>query len=188
MAGCTKALSEMDKIVIASENPVKVRAVKNGIMKVFPETTYRFLTVPVQSGVKDQPTSDNETIYGALQRTENAMKAIIDAAYWVGIEGGIQDEGDTMSAFAWVIARSKDYISKSKTSTFFLPPAVAKLVRHGIELGDADDEVFSQTDSKRKNGAVGLLTGDIITRSSLYEQAVILSLIPFRNQSLYMIK
>ncbi|MDD5263960.1 MAG: DUF84 family protein, partial [Candidatus Bipolaricaulis sp.] len=67
----------------------------------------------------------------------------------------------------------------------FLPDTVAALVRQGVELGEADDRVFGRTDSKRDVGAVGLLTGEVIDRTALYEHAVVLALIPFRNAALY---
>ncbi len=45
--------------------------------------------------------------------------------------------------------------------------------------------LFKKQNSKQQNGAVGLLTNDLITRETLYHQAVILALIPFLNQALY---
>jgi non-canonical (house-cleaning) NTP pyrophosphatase len=59
------------------------------------------------------------------------------------------------------------------------------LIRQGKELGEADDIVFSQNNSKQANGAIGILTGDVIDRTSLYEHAVILALAPFKNLELY---
>ena len=70
-------------------------------------------------------------------------------------------------------------------TSFYLPPQVAELVRQGVELGEADDIVFGQSNSKQASGAVGLLTGDVIDRAGLYEGAVILALIPFKNRQLY---
>jgi len=58
-------------------------------------------------------------------------------------------------------------------------------VAGGMELGTANDLVFSQTNSKQKNGAVGLLTHNKVDRTELYRQAVILALIPFVNPDLY---
>lgn len=75
--------------------------------------------------------------------------------------------------------------AKAKTATFFLPPAIASLIHAGKELGEADDIVFGQTNSKQKNGAVGILTGDLITRTSYYVDAIILACIPFKNIELY---
>jgi non-canonical (house-cleaning) NTP pyrophosphatase len=68
---------------------------------------------------------------------------------------------------------------------FFLPPEIAQLIRQGKELGEADDIVFGRQDSKRKNGAVGLLTGNVIDRLELYEGAVVLALAPFKNPELF---
>ena len=90
-----------------------------------------------------------------------------------------------MAAFAWVFILSGTQMGKSRTGTFFLPSAVAELVRQGKELGQADDIVFQTENSKQENGAVGLLTGNLMDRAGLYEQAVLLALIPFRNPMLY---
>jgi non-canonical (house-cleaning) NTP pyrophosphatase len=76
-------------------------------------------------------------------------------------------------------------IGKGRTGTFLLPPAVAELIRQGKELGAADDIVFGRLNSKQDNGAVGLLTDDVIDRAQLYEHAMILALIPFKNKALY---
>jgi non-canonical (house-cleaning) NTP pyrophosphatase len=54
-----------------------------------------------------------------------------------------------------------------------------------MELGEADDVYFGLSNSKQANGAVGLLTGNVLTRASFYEQAVIFALIPFKNPDLY---
>ena len=110
-----------------------------------------------------------------------------DADYWVGIEGGLQiPEQGEMEVFAWIVIRGRDgKVGKSKTGTCFLPKETALLVEQGKELGDADDIVFGQTNSKQQNGTVGNLTGDVITRSTYYSEAVVLALVPFRNPKLY---
>jgi non-canonical (house-cleaning) NTP pyrophosphatase len=75
--------------------------------------------------------------------------------------------------------------SKGRSGEFFLPEKVAALVREGVELGEADDRVFGRSNSKQKNGAVGLLTGDAVDRAGLYVPAVIFALIPFKNPEMY---
>jgi non-canonical (house-cleaning) NTP pyrophosphatase len=74
---------------------------------------------------------------------------------------------------------------RSRTATFELPAEVARLVREGVELGHADDRVFGRENSKQTNGAVGLLTRDLIDRTAYYEHAVVLALVPFVNPGLY---
>jgi inosine/xanthosine triphosphatase len=90
-----------------------------------------------------------------------------------------------LAAFAWVVVRNRQGVGKSRTGTFFLPPAVAELIEQGKELGEADDIVFGRTNSKSENGAIGLLTGDVIDRAELYAHAVVLALVPFKNRELY---
>jgi inosine/xanthosine triphosphatase len=175
----------MKKIVIASKNPVKIQAVKNGFKKMFPSQKFEFISVSVASGVSDQPLSNNETFLGAKNRADNASKELKDADFYCGIEGGIGPIDNEMEAFAWVVVKSVDRYGKSRTATFFLPKQVVQLIKEGKELGDADDIVFNRKNSKQENGAVGILTGDIIDRTKYYTEAIILALIPFKNVDLY---
>ena len=175
----------VSRIVLASGNPVKRRATESGFRRVFPERSIDVVSVSVPSGVQDQPRSDAETLQGAENRAAGAQRAESQADYWVGIEGGIEDDGAAMVAFAWIVVRSTTLHGRSRTGTFQLPPKIARLVRQGRELGEADDIVFGRTNSKQKEGAVGILTGSVIDRMGLYEPSVILALIPFRNVELY---
>ncbi len=175
----------VSRIILASGNPVKRLATESGFKRVFPSRTIEVASVSVPSGVPDQPRSDAETLKGAENRADGARKAHPEADYWVGIEGGIDDGDGGMVGFAWVVVRSATHSGRSRTGTFPLPPEVAALVRQGRELGEADDVVFGRTNSKQKEGAVGLLTGGVVDRMRLYEQSVVLALSPFRNVELY---
>ncbi len=175
----------MPKIVIASHNPIKIQATLSGFMRMFPGIEFGLTSVSVPSGVSDQPGTNQETLQGAQNRATGAKQAEPEADYWVGIEGGIEQDAGQMAAFAWIVVQGREGIGQGRTGTFFLPPEVAQLVRQGKELGEADDIVFGRTNSKQDNGAVGILTGNVIDRARLYEQAVILALIPFKNPGLY---
>ena len=175
------------EVVIASQNPVKIEATRVGFKKMFPGEEFSFRGESAPSEVSDQPMTDEETFTGASNRVKNVAQITPDADYWVGIEGGlrVREQGE-MEAFAWVVIRGRDGVAgKSKTATFFLPTEMARLVAGGMELGGADDIVFGQANSKQKNGTVGNLTGDVITRSTYYSEAVVLALVPFKNPSLY---
>jgi len=176
----------MKKIIIASKNPVKLNACLNGFQKVFPNEKFVIEAISVPSGVSDQPKNNKETYLGASNRVNNASKDIVDADYFVGIEGGIQENDLGMEAFAWIIVKNKNgIIGKSRTSTFFLPSKVARLIKQGKELGEADDIVFNRINSKQATGAIGILTNNLIDRTKCYTEAIILALIPFINDSLY---
>lgn len=175
----------MLKVIIASTNPVKIQAVKNGFGQMFPEQEFEFKGVLVPSDVASQPMSNQETWQGAKNRTDNASQLVVGADYYVGIEGGVELIEDEMEAFAWVVIKQSTKYGKARTGTFYLPPKIVNLIKAGKELGEADDMVFDRKNSKQDNGAVGILTGNIIDRTQYYTQAVILALIPFKNRDLY---
>lgn len=175
----------MKRIVVASENPVKVQATLDGFKAMFPEEEFCIQGVKVASGVSDQPKSDAETLQGALNRADSARQLVVDADYWVGIEGGIDPLGQDLLAFAWMVVMRPNITGKARTGAFVLPRAVTQLIKAGKELGEADDIVFNRYNSKQENGAVGLLTGDLMDRAKFYTPGIILALIPFRNPDLY---
>ncbi|OGD08297.1 inositol monophosphatase [Candidatus Amesbacteria bacterium RIFOXYB1_FULL_44_23] len=176
----------MKKVIVASTNPVKIKTTEIGFAKMFPNETFKMEGVSAKSGVSDQPMSDEETLLGATNRANNVSMVAPEADYWVGIEGGLSEINGEMEAFAWIVIKSKDgLIGKGKTGSFFLPRKMVELVKTGKELGEADDIVFNKVNSKQANGTVGNLTNDVITRTTYYEPAVILALIPFNNPELY---
>ncbi|MEK7539864.1 MAG: inosine/xanthosine triphosphatase [Patescibacteria group bacterium] len=176
----------MKTTVVASQNPVKLKASLLGFQRMFSGEQFDLRGVFVPSGVPDQPTSDAQTLEGATHRAERASELEPQVDFWVGIEGGIEDTAQGMETFAWVVVKSNSgKIGQGKTGTFFLPERIAELVRQGKELGEADDIVFGRKNSKQENGAVGLLTQNVIHRTDFYVIAVILALIPFKNETLY---
>lgn len=175
----------MPTIVVASRNPVKINAVLAGFQKFFPEQRWVVTGVSVDSNVSHQPVGDAETLHGAESRARNARSIESNADYWVGIEGGVEERDGVLHGFAWVVVISSDREGRSRTATFEIPPAIARMVRNGIELGIADDRFFGRENSKHNDGTVGKLTGDVIDRTALYIPSVVLALVPFRNPELY---
>ncbi|MDX1994525.1 MAG: inosine/xanthosine triphosphatase [bacterium] len=172
------------QLVVASSNPVKITAALEGFQQMWPGEDFTVRGVNVPSGVSTQPMTDAETRLGALNRARNAQQIVSHADYWVGIEGGAAEVNGFLDVFAWVVVLGENRMGLSRTGTFTLPEEVAQLVRAGVELGEADDRVFGRENSKQTNGAVGLLTGDLIDRTHYYVYAVILALIPFKNPAL----
>ncbi len=175
------------KIIVASQNPVKINATRGAFEQMFPEEhILNVMGVSVASGVRDQPLTFDETLTGARNRVDNAQAEYPDADYWVGLEGGVDLHGSDMAVSGWVVARDRrGREGKSMTNTIYLPPKVAELVAGGMELGEADDVVFGTTNSKQANGAVGILTGDILKREEGFMMGVIGALVPHRNPELY---
>jgi inosine/xanthosine triphosphatase len=171
------------KIIVTSQNPIKIEAVRQAFESQFPGQALSLIPVAVESGVSEQPMSDAETRQGARNRVENAKPQHIDADFRVGLEGGLDVFDGHLMAFAWmVVANRDDRISETRSATLPLPPEIQKLVLAGMELGDANDQVFSTLNSKQGGGAFGLLTDGLLTRESIYTQTMILALIPFVHE------
>ncbi len=175
----------MPQITVASRNPVKLRAALSAFQQIFPQQPFTASGVAVPSGVPDQPMSVSETMQGARNRAENARAAQPASDFWVGIEGGIDDTPLGMICFARVHILSREgQVGLGQTAVFYLPREAAELVRAGMELGHADDQVFQRDNSKQANGAIGILTDDVVDREAYYVHAVIMALVPFKNPTL----
>ena len=59
--------------------------------------------------------------------------------------------------------------------------AIKELIDAGMELGEANDQVFSTVNSKHQGGAFGLLTHGLYTRESVYTEALVMALVPLVN-------
>jgi inosine/xanthosine triphosphatase len=171
-------------VAVGSTNPVKIGAARAVITVRWRDA--RVEGVSVSSTVRDQPFGDDETIRGALARATAAREAL-SADLGVGIEGGVVEHADgTMRTCAWaaiVDAGGRQGVGGSLAMQ--LPASVAALVRGGMELGHAMDELISAHNTKQGAGAVGILTDGMVDRQRAYEVLVTYALAPFVTPSLY---
>lgn len=179
------------------------------------EITVKLFPCNVPSGVPDQPIGDVETKLGAQNRALSAQIKYKETHgelphLAVGLEGGLEWLGEGLWCMAWMAvvgcrsARLLEYTASedcgefdvsdddssvcwgtAKTGLFALPMSVATLVKEGMELGDADDKVFSRIKSKHGSGTVGLLTDGLIDRAAYYEHALILAMVPWIRPDVY---
>lgn len=177
----------MKQVVIASQNPVKVNTIKSSFAKVFPDQEFEYISVNIASDVPDQPIGDEQTLLWAKNRVKNARFLYPDAEFVsAGLEWWVTIDEQWMGwSYGWIYMESHDKVGMAKTAMLQLPPKIVELLQQGIELGDADDIVFGQTNSKQKMWAVWLLTDWLIDRTMFYEHACILALIPFLKTELY---
>lgn len=168
------------KIAVASANPAKVTAVRDCFNEVFPHTPSEVQGYAVPSGVAAQPMSSEETLLGAQNRIV-ALKKIQQADFYVSIEAGL-DDGFT---FAWMLIEHQGKQGMARSASLMLPPAALTQLQSGAELGDVMDLMFSTNNIKQAGGAIALLTGNRLSRSSVYQQALILALIPFLQPDLF---
>ena len=178
-------MSGTKTIAVGSKNPVKANAIRLAFQRIFPQEDFGTESYPASSGVSDQPKSDDETLDGACNRMHAVREAVPGADFWVGIEGGIEETADGMNAFAWIVVSSASTCGKSRTATFPVPHAIADLIRQGVELGHATDQVFGRENTKHKGGAIGVLSDNVIDRTMLYEHGALMALVALKNCELY---
>jgi inosine/xanthosine triphosphatase len=170
-------LATVAHVVVGSTNPVKIAAVRAVLERA--GSTARVDGVAVASGVSEQPFGDEATIRGATQRARAALEAA-GADLAVGLEGGVVEEGWGMRTCAWASVVGRDgRVGIGGSLAMMLPDRVAALVRAGVELGHAMDQVTGAHDTKRGVGAVGVLTAGLVDRQRAYEALVAYALAPF---------
>lgn len=172
----------MDWIVaLGSTNPAKVGAARSLLGRAFPGCQIEAVSVP--SGVPEQPRGVRETEAGARQRARNALAAVTGARLGVGLEGGIDEAGYVVNCCAIALPDGRDLVAWGVR--FPLPPAVAARVLAGEELGPVMDEFSGTTESKKKQGAIGILTKGLLTREQMWEQALAAALPPLLHPEDY---
>jgi len=163
-------------IFVGSTNPVKVNAVKLAVLKKWPKATV--LGIEVASGVPAQPLTDEETRLGASNRAQTVLatglKTLTSAEITtattilgVGLEGGVFGKVATdFWSTVWVsVTDQTGKIFESNGARFKLPPTVATQILAGAEMGQAMGELFSDPKIKQKQGAIGILTGNLTSRT-----------------------
>lgn len=176
-------INEAISVVVASLNPVKIRAAKQAFEKVFGlEVIIKSLQVP--SGVSEQPMNYEETRTGAYNRVAAAQE-LLKGDYYIAYEGGVDVFEDGPKTFAIVCISNTQDMSFGQSACLPLPIRVYERLLEGVELGTAMDELFNTVNIKQKGGAIGQLTGGLETRASIYESATILALSRYVHASLF---
>ncbi|MFC5279629.1 DUF84 family protein [Halorubrum rubrum] len=137
-------------------------------------------SVPVASGVSEQPTGHAETVAGA----ENRAAAVLERGGYdlgVGLEGGVaRFEGvDGLFLVMWAAVDDGDRVGRGAGPSLRLPDRVADRVESGAELGPVMDDVLDTTGVARRGGAAGALTNGSLDRADALAAAVSGALGPF---------
>lgn len=173
------------RVVVASNNPVKLAATKEAFEAYFPDV--RVEGVAVDSDVPDQPIGA-QTLQGARNRAAAARHAVAGESfeYCVGIEGGIVEVEDRWFALGWMcLVDAQGRESFGASPWFELPSAVVEELLRGRELGVVIDRLTGARDSKKAGGAIGHFTGGVVDRQSLYAAGLKVALVPVLNAELF---
>lgn len=196
----TKRVSQtrIERIALGSDRAAKIMAVRASIARVAEvDSGWREASVvarPVKTDAPAMPLNDWELMSGARQRAlavrEILIEQKLDADLYVGLEGGfhsISVEGEWHTFLrGWAFVTDGERGSFGMSPSIGVPEAIVKDVIQGKrELGIVVDEVAGARDVRSKQGAWGVLSRDLLTRSMSFEAALIAAFAPFYNPALY---
>ena len=168
-------------IFVGSTNPVKINAVIQAASETWPDVKVE--GIEVESGIADQPRSDEETKQGSMNRARNVLAKASEMAkernqqddthdltLGVGLEGGVfeNDQGEMWST-VWVsVADQQGNVFSSNGARFLVPSVVANRIRQGEEMGPIIAEVVGEYDVRSKQGMIGVITQNFVDRTEEY--------------------
>jgi inosine/xanthosine triphosphatase len=174
----------MIKIVVGSNNPVKISAAKTAICDILSIKEVECVGINAPSNVSEQPMTTEETKHGAINRVQYCQQHT-QADFYVAIEGGVDQFEHGPATFAFVAITDQKHMSIGRSCNLPLPLVIYQALKSGEELGHVMDRLFNTDNVKQKQGAIGLLTNGLATRESVYQQAIILAMAPFIHPELY---
>jgi len=190
--------SRIERIALGSDRAAKIMAVRASIARVAEiDAAWRDVSVvarPVKTDTPAMPLTDWELMSGARQRALAVREMLIDqnleTDLYVGLEGGfhsISVEGEWHTFLrGWAFVTDGERNSFGMSPSIGVPPAIVKNVIEGKrELGLVIDEVAGSRDVRSRQGAWGVLSRDLLTRSMSFEAALIAAFAPFYNPALY---
>ena len=148
----------------------------------------------VEIGAPAMPLTDMQLMRGAQERAEAVRAALLserkEAYLYVGLEGGFHSitfdgrRHTFLRGWAYATDGARGYFGAAPSVT--VPPEIVRMVEgQNRELGDVIDEVSGARDVRSRQGAWGVLSRDLLTRSQSFEAALIAAFAPFYNARLY---
>ncbi|HEY2971723.1 MAG TPA: inosine/xanthosine triphosphatase [Pyrinomonadaceae bacterium] len=185
-------------IALGSDRAPKIMAVRASIARVATvDSSWAEASVlarAVETAAPAMPLNDWELMQGARERAlavrDQLAAQRLDADIYVGLEGGfhsISIEGEWHTFLrGWAYATDGKNGSFGATPSISVPESLVKKVIEGrTELGLVIDEVAGIQDVRSRQGAWGILSRDLVTRSMSFELALIAAFAPFYNRKIY---
>ena len=185
-------------IALGSDRAAKIMSVRAAIARVAElDSAWRIAKViprPVKTDAPAMPLNDWQLMSGARKRALAVRDILIEqkleADLYVGLEGGFHSislEGEWRTFLrGWAFVTDGERSSFGMSPSIEVPDAIVKQVIQGKrELGVVIDDVAGARDVRSKQGAWGVLSRDLLTRSMSFEAALIAAFAPFYNAALY---
>lgn len=188
----------IERIALGSDRAAKIMAVRASIARIADiDARWREASVvarPVQTDAPAMPLTDWELMSGARLRARAVRDLLVEqkleADLYVGLEGGFHSislDGEWHTFLrGWAYATDGERGSFGMSPSITVPEAIVKHVTEGRrELGLVIDEVSGARDVRSRQGAWGVLSRDLLTRSMSFEAALIAAFAPFYNREMY---
>jgi inosine/xanthosine triphosphatase len=183
-------------IAVGSTRRPKIAAVQEAIRcfgaALVPGAEFDVIGVAVESGVGHTPTNRQELMMGARQRAE-ALARLPQATPWryfVGLEGGLdtveEDAGRRVFLESWAYVSDGREGHYGRSGGVEIPSALAReVLDNGVELSTAIDRFAGAVGIRDAQGAWGVLSSGLISRTEAFRIAVIAAFAPFYNAKMY---
>lgn len=176
-------------ISVGTKNKAKIEAVKEISKEYGFLNGLKVVGKEVSSGVSEQPKTMEETARGAINRAKNAFGE--KSRYSIGIEDGLAKVPYTKTGymnFCFCAVYDGKEIRLGVSSGYENPKEITKMIFEKnmnttdafLILGLADDKNIGS-----KNGVIGILTKNRLTRKGLAKEALRNALIQIENRELY---
>lgn len=154
------------KIIVGTNNKAKLNAVASVFQNV------DIYAKSVSSNVSAQPMSDGETKCGAYNRALAAIEKE-PSAYGIGLEGGVMFLNENIYLCSWgVLVTPKKEVYTASGGRIPLPKEFIPKLRKGTELSEIMNEFAQKENVREKEGAIGILTNNLVDRSELFEHVL----------------
>jgi inosine/xanthosine triphosphatase len=185
-------------IALGSDRAAKIMAVRASVARVAeidPDWAHANVVARrVEINAPAMPLTDWQLMEGARERALAVRDSLhsrrLEADIYVGLEGGFHSIsiGGEWHTFlrGWAYATNGERGAFGAAPSISVPANIVKSVVEGRrELGVVIDEVAGGRDIRSKQGAWGVLSRDLVTRSMSFELALIAAFAPFYNPKFY---
>ena len=198
-AARTSPRPRIERVALGSDRAAKIMAVRASLARIAEiDSAWREANVvarAVQTNAPVMPLTDWELMKGARDRALAVRDLLreqdLAADLYVGLEGGFHSI--SVEGHWHTFLRGWAYVTDGKRGNFGMSPSIAvpeeivkKVIEGRQELGLVIDEVAGMRDVRSRQGAWGILSRDLLTRSMSFEAALIAAFAPFYNPHLYL--
>ncbi len=160
---------------VGSTNPVKLNAVRFAVQEYWPDA--EVLGYEVESGVRTQPMTDEETQKGSMNRAKLALEAGMNAfpmltsteCLGIGLEGGVTPWNNELWSTVWAaVVDDTGQVFTSNGARMRIPNSIAQPILSGGEMGPVVAKIAGLADVRKKQGMIGIVTMNFVNRTSEY--------------------